>query len=450
MIDRITIHRFRGIRQGHIDRMPKVNLFIGPNDSGKTALLELLYLSATCGRPAIFIRDDLPRATGMLPARTTLAHDFSGHPPFRRFCQRHGKRGEWKENPIALTQEQGIAVRLDQLKNDVRGPDAPWAGFRLEPPRPEWGEKDRPAFAPTDLSQIALFSLPQPKALDASMIPAPFVEAGIQPGDADWHYLWAPDWVYRWTMHHPLDRLAVWTTHGTKPDPSRVLFYDTITARSHLPTSFARWADNAVPDWHERIAARMTEIFPSLREATIEVADAPDGQDGRTGYVRFPDQTPLGIDQLGDGARSAFHLIAYLTALTATVDDTQQGMVLLEDPEAFQNPATLGRLLDVVVRLTQEKPIQVFMTTQSLEVIAHVTLMLQRHILPPEETLAFRLNLRDGVLRSSWFNHKNLASWLESGRDPRVLEDIDAPLRFHLRDDAHENPGLCQAKPRRR
>jgi hypothetical protein len=144
MIDRITIHRFRGIRQGHIDRMPKVNLFIGPNDSGKTALLELLYLSATCGRPAIFIRDDLPRATGMLPARTTLAHDFSGHPPFRRFCQRHGKRGEWKENPIALTQEQGIAVRLDQLKNDVRGPDAPWAGFRLEPPRPEWGKKTAP------------------------------------------------------------------------------------------------------------------------------------------------------------------------------------------------------------------------------------------------------------------------------------------------------------------
>jgi len=99
-------------------------------------------------------------------------------------------------------------------------------------------------------------------------------------------------------------------------------------------------------------------------------------------------------------------------------------------------------LLDVVVHLLKDKPIQVFITTQSLEVIAHLTRMLQRDILPPEQTLAFRLNLRDGVLRSSWFNRNNLTSWLESGRDPRVLEDIDAPLQFQLREEVHEDSSL--------
>jgi hypothetical protein len=118
-------------------------------------------------------------------------------------------------------------------------------------------------------------------------------------------------------------------------------------------------------------------------------------------------------------------------------------MVLWEEPEVFQNPATLGRLLDVVVQLTKDKPIQVFITTQSLEVIAYLTRMLQHNVLSPEQTLAFRPNLRDGVLRSSWFNRENLASWLESGLDPRVLEDIDAPLQFQLREEVHEDPSLC-------
>jgi predicted ATPase len=223
------------------------------------------------------------------------------------------------------------------------------------------------------------------------------------------------------------------------PDPARVMFYDTVAAGSHLTTSFAQWAYNTVPDWHEHIAERMAEIFPSLKEATIEVTDAPDNQHGRTGYVRFRGQTPLGIDQFGDGARHAFKLIAHLVALAATVDESHPGMMLWEEPEVFQNPATLGRLLDVVVDLLKDKPIQVFITTQSLEVIAHLTRMLQRDILPPEQTLAFRLNLRDGVLKSAWGDIDTLTAWLEAGLDPRILENVDLPLQFHLREEVHED-----------
>jgi hypothetical protein len=65
--------------------------------------------------------------------------------------------------------------------------------------------------------------------------------------------------------------------------------------------------------------------------------------------------------------------------------------------------------------------------------------MLQRDILPPEQTLAFRLNLRDGVLKSAWGDIDTLTAWLEAGLDPRILENVDLPLQFHLREEVHED-----------
>jgi AAA15 family ATPase/GTPase len=43
MIERIIIHRFRGIRQGHIDHLRKVNLLFGPNNSRHHQDLVIYY-----------------------------------------------------------------------------------------------------------------------------------------------------------------------------------------------------------------------------------------------------------------------------------------------------------------------------------------------------------------------------------------------------------------------
>ncbi|RMG05224.1 MAG: ATP-binding protein, partial [Acidobacteria bacterium] len=139
------------------------------------------------------------------------------------------------------------------------------------------------------------------------------------------------------------------------------------------------------------------------------------------------------------GARHAFKLLAALTALAATVDDEHPGLLLWEEPELCQNPTTLTRLLDVLFDMTKDKPIQICIATHSLEVIAHVTRLLQQNTLPHNDTLAFRMNLREGVLRSAWFDRDNLSVWLEAGHDPRVLEDFDLPLQFQLREDTYES-----------
>ncbi len=157
--------------------------------------------------------------------------------------------------------------------------------------------------------------------------------------------------------------------------------------------------------------------------------------------MRFPGRTPLAIDHFGDGARHAFKLLAALIALAETVDNMNPGLVLWEEPEVCQNPATLVRMLDVVFSITKEKPIQVCIATHSLEAIAHITRLLQRNELPADDMLVFSMNLRDGLFKSAWFDVDNLTVWLKAGHDPRVLEDFEAPLHFQLSEDTHES--LC-------
>lgn len=477
MIERILIHRFRGIRQGDLKDLRKLNLFIGPNNSGKTAILELLYLSATSGRPVQFIRDDLlPAETGALAATTSIPADLLGYEPLSYLRRRHGKPGAWAGNPAVVTAEGGLEIDLRKIAEGEGMP--PWETFRLSVPLPERGRAE--SFSAEDIARIAMVTLPSPRALDASMIPPWIAEAGLKPAStapsetdqttgaliaeqsqsyttggatstqtaqatapatepdviaADWHYLWDPDFVYRWDRQQPLDRLAVWVTQGQRPHPERVLFYNFTSTHALFTEQFARWAYRTVPDWHEKIAARMASVFPALTNAKIEVLAAAGEQPGATGYVRLPGRTPLAIDHFGDGARHAFTLLAALIALAETVDEARPGLVLWEEPEVHQNPISLTRLLDAVFDITRDKPIQVCIATHNLEVLAHLTRLLQRNMLPADDTLVFRMNLRDGIFRSAWFNVDNLTVWLEAGHDPRVLEEFDSPLQFQLRED---------------
>ena len=62
MLTRVHIRGYRTFRDLAIDRLSRVNLFVGNNNAGKTSLLEALFLLADAGRPLLTNRGNILRS----------------------------------------------------------------------------------------------------------------------------------------------------------------------------------------------------------------------------------------------------------------------------------------------------------------------------------------------------------------------------------------------------
>ncbi|MFP4435647.1 MAG: AAA family ATPase [Chloroflexaceae bacterium] len=447
MIDKLVIHRFRGIRQGVLENFGRLNLLVGPNNSGKTAVLEMLYLLGVSGRGGSLLAENLSSAD-VPEAYVPLPSDFLGYKPLPRLWRRHGKPAAWEASPGKLTEQSSLIYNLPELPKEH-----PLRSFRLILPPSERVE-DYGGFNQEDVETNALFVLPFaegfPEGFPPELLPAGMQNEVVTDTAATrLAYLWYPPFVNQsgnqgvaannHTSQPPDDysSLAVWSLRGALPAPDHVLLFDFHAAHDHLQLPFFQFAYQ-LPDWPDRIAAAMAGIFPEMDNCRVEFVPADALQTGMVGHIRLPGQRPLPIDAFGDGARHAFKVLAALTALVAVADEEHPALFLWEEPEAFQNPVTLERLLAEVVDIMHGNPIQVFIASHSLEVIAHVTTLLQRGRLAAEDTLLFQLNLSDGALLSAWFDVENLTAWLESGMDPRIwnLDDFELPVQFHLREEA--------------
>ena len=433
MIERLAIHRFRGIREGIIKDLGKVNLLIGPNNSGKTAILEMLYLGGLSRRPCNLILDSAGIESGAFEASTIAMKDFLGYEPLPRLRCRHGHKELWEEAPATLNQEGGLEISLRDLPLDFS-----MRHFRLGAPLDEPGQRDEGKFSENDVKQVSLFSLKRQKGIPADMIPRFFEKQEIRSEETSWHFLWQPEWIYISEKDGPgIDQLALWADAGGQSDSLYVLFFDFHAANSHFTDQFAKWAYK-IPDWPLKISQSLGRVFPSLESAKIEIFDAPDGLKGKTGYIRFSGREPLLIDNFGDGTRHSFKVLASLIALAEVADDENPGLFLWEDPELFMHPDALGRLLNEVIYLIQDKPIQVFLSSQSLETIAWLTYHFQKSYSEMRENFrVFRMELEKGRLYAATYRYQNILIWLEQGMDPRFWGSVNLPFtcRFHAREE---------------
>ena len=96
------------------------------------------------------------------------------------------------------------------------------------------------------------------------------------------------------------------------------------------------------------------------------------------------------------------------------------------------------KLLAEVTALIKDKPIQVFIATHSIEVVAQFVRLVNDKVISAEDLLALRLNLQDGQLSSSAFNHQDIQDWTAMHLDLRVPNGkVDSPLTFQLTEAAN-------------
>lgn len=76
MLESVRIRNFRNLADLQIQRLDRVNLFTGRNNSGKTALLEALLLLAEAGNPGTILRINAFRGIESLGGLSALGREF--------------------------------------------------------------------------------------------------------------------------------------------------------------------------------------------------------------------------------------------------------------------------------------------------------------------------------------------------------------------------------------
>jgi hypothetical protein len=413
VIESIQIKNFRGIQEGQIEGFRKFNLLVGPNNSGKSAVMEALYLACSTNRTAVLT--DSAHQEIHYSVRTA-DRDFLGDDPLERVLTRHSY-------PKLPTQNTNNDLSVGGIADE-----APLQNFTLSiPNRLQNQEVSVSLFGLEVIDNVEGIGHPVGSVGNPWDLASQIWMEEIRNGWGKWIYCWNADLSY--------GRIgsSTWIVPGKLPSAQRMFFCDAYTAMNHLPMDFFRRMIATIPGWTQKIAEHYKNIFGVQKPFNVQFLPTDQEQKWAQGWLAPSDRVALTIDSYGDGARSIFKLLTPLLALCELAKDDSPGLLLWEEPELFQNPQTLGRLLAEVVELLRDKPIQLFIATHSLEVIANFTALAQAGKIMPDELRAFRLDLKEGQLKSSWFSADNLQAWTEMGRDPRVWGDFQSPLQCSFR-----------------
>ena len=317
MISSFRIEGFRGFQDFQVGDLGRVNLFVGANNSGKTSLLEALYLLATRADPLMLAKVLRRRGEVVMDRSRSRDRDLpdvdASHLFFGHKCQldaRFELSATNRESRQSLTVAVVALSVKERASMRMRSGETPTMSLRLKG-SPQPITSDMPldasgAFSAIDVDRRLEESTAQPTVLYITAQPM-----------------------------HGADLVAMWNNISLTRDEDFVID-----------------ALQSFDDKIERIAPQMP--FRYLGMGTNQsgfVIKHPD----------FSDRVPIG--SMGDGL---WHLLSIAIANT----QCRNGFLLIDGIDRNLHVSAMSRMWSVIINAAKALDVQVFATTHNSDCVS--------------------------------------------------------------------------------
>lgn len=369
MINSLSIKNFRGIKEGKIEDLGQVNIFIGRNNSGKSTLLDLLCFIKAPLKPQNELGEFV--LEGLLQRRVK-----------RQVCDEVEFFHEYlptNEVEVKAKFDDGFQFYLRALYKAHR------VNYSL--------------LLPDSTKNVATFSM------TAKNSPNVWTPGGSGTISEPLQYLFdnyikqsSSDFLDQWT--YVRDRRA----QNDFGFISRIALIDADFVRKIERIEDAYWAEIL----KRRSDKQLKTILNETYGLPIEGFSFANYRNGKSKIFTLLPEISMHIDDYGDGFRYAFSILTIASQAKNTA-------LLLEEPEVHQHEGALRPLFDALGKLALKNKLQIFVSTHSLNVLATWTQL-------SEDVRIYHLDLgSDGKLKA-----RQIAS-----ADARLMMDLGAsPLRL--------------------
>ncbi len=366
VISSLKIEAFRGVREGLVEGLSPISILVGPNNSGKSTCLEaaLMPCLGDCAEDAVRI---LLRRGG--PPHDALQHVIT----------------------------EGTTSSVFEVRGDFK------ISRRNQPPTPA-------SLIITDLAIRGYVSDPQNRhdletvqGIDASFVVNVRLKSSALRGSDDP----SREYVYEFEDVVAVDRAGRQARYAAGRTaayiPAILVDVEAIRALGALEDAYSR-IERARKV--EAVVRALQRSMPRLKDLRI----LKSGSDFLL-HTFCGDTQPVPAYLAGDGLKRFLEL-------AAAIVDTPNGVVLLEEPEAYQHPRYMTELVALLLNAAKSGT-QIILSTHSIELI---DLLLHA---PEAEGLAYptvhRLRLVDGKLAAVAIDREKAIS----ARDD-LLQDLRA------------------------